>query len=120
MEGGTLFGVSLTGFGGIALDNEGNIALYYGGGFGGGAGAHATLGVSFQGSNAKTVCDLTGNFTNLSLGAGTGLDATVDAFGGPSDHGLVTGGGLTIGAGLGASAFGGVTNTQMPIVKHQW
>jgi hypothetical protein len=97
--------------GGLAIDGEGNVGTYYVGGGGVGAGAHASGGLSFTGSNAKTICDLRGPFANANLGAGVGADGEANAFIGNSPDGTVIGGGFTLGAGLGVGGSGGGTYT---------
>ncbi|WP_175884245.1 RHS repeat-associated core domain-containing protein [Burkholderia sp. BCC0044] len=105
------FGLSGTYFAGVAYDSEGNIGTYYGGGGGVGVGAGVSGGVSAQASNAKTICDLSGPFGNASAGLGAGANVSADGFWGPSDDGLVIGGGATFGPGLGVTSFNGATNT---------
>ncbi len=73
---------------------------------------------AFAPSNAATVCDLKGPFTNGSVGAGAGIAGSIDVFSGNSDHGWVTGGGFTVGAGLGAGGFAGGTWTSLGPVLH--
>ena len=96
---------------GIALDRSGNVAAYGYRGFGFGTGLSGTLGPSVQVSDAQSVSDLSGPFASGSASLGLGPAGTVDVFHGPSDHGLVTGGGFTAGGGGGVSVFGGVTVT---------
>lgn len=107
---------------GFALDGYGNIASY---GYYGGGGALGTPGfsggVNTAVSNGDTVCDLAGPFQNVSLGGGWGPDATGDAFWGEGSHGqLVEGAGLTLGVGVGASAFSGATNTVLGPIGQIW
>jgi RHS repeat-associated protein len=97
--------------GGFAIDGQGNVGTYYVGGGGVGAGAHASGGLSFSGSNAKTICDLSGPFANANLGGGLGPDAEANGYIGNSPDGTVIGGGVTLGAGLGAGGSGGGTYT---------
>jgi uncharacterized protein RhaS with RHS repeats len=120
----TVGGVGFGGTGsiGFAVDGHGNIASY---GYYGGGGALGTPGasggVNTAVSNGDTVCDLEGPFKNVSLGGGWGPDATGDAFWGEGSHGqLVQGGGLTLGVGVGASAFNGQTNTVLGPIGHLW
>jgi|GEM_PF-2429688 len=103
--------VAANGFWGLALDGKGNVRAYYGEGLGLGDGAHVSGGLSLAGSNAQTIYDLSGPFSNGSLGGGWGPDASGDFFTGPSDHGLVIGGGVTFGLGLGTGGSSTVTNT---------
>lgn len=105
---------------GYVIDGHGNFGTYYVAGGGAGVGARASAGVSAQGSTAETICDLRGPFTNLSVGAGAGVDASIDGFAGQSDHGPVVGGGFTLGAGLGAGGAGGGTFTWVNPVGRLW
>jgi hypothetical protein len=112
------FGLAGSGFAGIALDSTGNVGTYGGWGIGLGAGAGASGGVSVQGSNALSICDLTGPFTNFSAGGGAGAAGTADGWGGASPDGRVTGGGATFGVGAGASAGASETVTYVqPLVR---
>ena len=106
--GGVLGG--LAGFG-VAIDTQGNIALYSYGGGGGGAGANEGYGISVQTSNAQTVNDLSGPFINTSASGGLVAGGTADTFYGNSPQGPVTGGGVTLGEDVGASALIGGTYT---------
>jgi len=103
----TIFGVPI-GFqlsfgGGIAIDHHLNVAGYGYWGRGVQVGADVDAGVSVQASNAQTVNDLKGAFDNYSIHGGVGLGGSFDYFTGNSDHGVVTGGGVTVGAAVGAS-----------------
>jgi hypothetical protein len=107
---------------GFAIDGHGNITTY---GFSGGGGALGTPGLSggvqVAGSNADSVCDLKDKFNNVSLGGGWGADATGDAFWGSGSQGqLVQGAGLTLGAGIGGTAFSGQTTTTLGPIGHLW
>jgi len=79
-----------------------------------------SIGLSIAGSkSAVCICDLAGPFLNGSIGLGDGLATSVDGFIGQSDHGIVTGGGVTIGAGIGAGGSVTGTNTYItPLVGH--
>jgi hypothetical protein len=120
----TFFGVGIGGMGGFgaAIDGQGNIASYAFLGAGGALGTPgAAIGVQVAGSNGDSICDLKGKFNNVSLGGGWGPDATGDAFWGPGSQGqLVQGAGLTLGAGIGASAFSGQTNTTLGPIGRLW
>ena len=120
------FGITIgaSGFGlggalstGIAFDSNGGIGLYstYGGGPASGFGAYA--GASVAGSNAQTVSDLAGPFWNGSASLGDGVSGSADAFYGPSEHGMVTGGGFTGGVGFGGSASTGMTQTAVQTLR---
>jgi len=98
---------------GLAVDTHGNIALYGFLGGGTGAGLSGVAGGSVQVSNAYDVSDLSDLFANGSVTVGAGAAGTVDGFRGPSAHGWVTGGGATLGAGGGGSAFAGGTYTKV-------
>ena len=105
--------------GGVAVDGNGNFGGYgaYGGGIG--EGAQVSGGLSVNSSNAKTICDLNGLFTNVSAGGGWGQSASGDAFYGTDSQGnRIEGGGITIGAGAGAGGVVTITNTTVaPIGK---
>ncbi len=105
------FGISGTFFAGIALDDRGGVAGYYGYGLGYGAGAGASIGGGAAVSNAKTVNDLGGPFVNTSVSVGSGGHVGVETFNGPSDNGFVTGVGVSGGVGLGGTSYAGPTNT---------
>lgn len=68
---GRYVGSAATAFGGIAYDGT-NLAWYYGGGGGVGAGTGLSAGVQIGGSNAKSVCDLVGLFKSLSASTSVG------------------------------------------------
>jgi RHS repeat-associated protein len=96
---------------GIAIDTSLGHGLYGYAGLGSSIGPSADAGLSIQVSNARYITDLSGPFYNFSGHGGAGFGGSLDAFWGPSDNGPVEGGGFTLGAGLGASAFGGRTFT---------
>jgi len=101
-------------FGGVAIDSNGGAGLYYGYGAGLGVGGGASLGASGATSTANYITDLAGPFANVSGGGGWGPDAQADAFYGSNSRGEnIVGGGLTIGAGVGASGSALVTNTSI-------
>ena len=108
-------GFSLQGFGGFAIDGQGNVAFIYGGGgftSGGSAGFSWNAGVNASVSNARSVNSLSGIFANQSLSVGDGLAGGVDSFEGTDTSGQgVLGGGVTVGVGGGASLNGGLTDT---------
>lgn len=113
---GLTFGV------GAAIDGHGNIAPYgfHGDGMVVGT-SDITAGLHLEGSNAETVCDLAGRFNQVSLGAGLGPDAGVDMFWGEDMVGNHVGGaGVTLGVGIGGSAFGGATHTTLGPVGQVW
>jgi hypothetical protein len=132
---GTAFGYQVPGFlthlgvsyslsGGVAFDTHGNVAVYGTGGFGTGAegaGESDDLVVSVQGSDAKTVDDLKGVFTNASVHGGDGIGGSLDGFEGSSPDGQVYGGGVTFGASEGGSIQVSKTETLLyDINKGQW
>jgi RHS repeat-associated protein len=96
---------------GFALDTDFHMGLYSYGGFGGSFGPDGEVGFSLNVSNAQTISDLTGLFDNYSLHAGAGYGGSLDYFNGPSNHGYVNGGGITVGAAAGLSGSAAVTNT---------
>jgi hypothetical protein len=106
--------------GGIAIDSSGNIGTYTYYGAGVGVGEHVSGGVNVAGSNAKTICDLNGPFSNQSLGGGAGLDASVDTFSGSSNNGTIIGAGITLGAGLGLGGSSTITNTTVTPLGDLW
>jgi RHS repeat-associated protein len=97
--------------GGFVIDGQGNVGTYYLGGGGVGAGAKASGGVSFSGSNAPDICHLRQWFANANLGGGLGPDAEANVYRGNNPDGTIWGGGVTLGAGLGAGGSGGGTYT---------
>jgi RHS repeat-associated protein len=96
---------------GYVMDGMGNYGAYYSAGPGLGSGGRLSGGISFGGSNAKTICDLRGPFFGGNLGGGWGPNAEGNMFSGPSANGDVYGGGLTLGAGLGAGGSSNITGT---------
>jgi RHS repeat-associated protein len=109
---GSLWGISIPAGLGFVVDTSGNVGFYIYSGPGvtlGGASADA--GISIQVSNAQTINDLSGPFLNASAHGGVGLGGSVDYFRGPSEHGQVSGVGVTVGAAVGASVTVGITNT---------
>jgi len=105
--------VNIEGSYGVVVDGFGNIGLYGSAGAGVGVGASAAAGASIQWSpTAHTICDLGGPFQYGSASAGAGIDGTVDEFTGfNSDGSPIIGGGLTVGAGVGGGANGGINYT---------
>lgn len=86
---------------GVAVDRQGNVALYHESGAGPGAGGDAAVSVSAKLTNAATVNDLAGKSVNISVvSAGTARDGSA-----------VYGAGATVGAGAGAGTSATVTNT---------
>jgi hypothetical protein len=112
--GGTYFGIVIpqAGFG-LVVDTQGNIGSYKYVGVGVGIGASAGVGGSVQVSNAQTIYDLSGAFSNTSLHGGAGLGGSVDYFTGSSPNGPVFGGGITFGASEGGSVSASRTTTQV-------
>jgi hypothetical protein len=118
VSGGWTFpwGINVNFFGGIAIDLAGHVAIYWGGGGGAAAGAKGSAGIQVGISNAYTVCGLRGPFGNASGTFGVaGVAGTADVFHGPGrgPGGKVTGGGITVGVGGGASASMGGTTTKV-------
>ncbi|WP_114240176.1 RHS repeat-associated core domain-containing protein [Dyella sp. C9] len=109
---GSLGPLSFNGSFGIALDSCGTVAAYKEGGFGTGAGADVQVGVGVHTTNGDTLSDLNGPFVNGSVSAGEGVSGTLDALVGTGSHGqVVSGGGFTVGAGLGGATSTSITNT---------
>jgi RHS repeat-associated protein len=111
---------SFSGSAGFAIDAAGNLGTYSTVGVGGGAGAKVSGGVTATASNAKTICDLAGPFYNATAGGGAGGDIEGTAFSGSSPHGWVTGGGATVGAGLGAGGSVTYTGTIIKLLVKLW
>jgi RHS repeat-associated protein len=100
-------------FGGVATDTNGNWGFYGGVGGGVGAGAGGSFGVQFGGSNAATICELSGPFLSVSASGGEGIIAGYEGYSGQSASGDVNGFNLFIGAGGGTPVSGSYqyTNT---------
>ncbi len=96
---------------GIAFDGRGNVGVYKYTGVGEGGGADAGAGISYQGSNADSICDLRGPFLNQSAAAGDVVGLTIDTFEGRSNGKTITGGGFTAGLNIGASFSNSTTFT---------
>jgi hypothetical protein len=105
---------------GLVIDDNGNIGVYTAIGSGLGMGEPISGGISTSVSNAQTIFDLQGPFSSGSLGGGWGPNASGDYFTGPSPDGWVIGGGITIGAGLGAGGSSSITVTQISPIGHLW
>jgi RHS repeat-associated protein len=109
---GSFIGVHLSGTYGLAIDGYGHVAAYTEIGPGFATSPDASLGAALHFSNGNSIQDLNGLFTNVSVGGGYGPHASGDGFAGPGADGqLVQGGGLTIGAGVGAATSTTVTDT---------
>jgi len=106
--------------GGLAIDGFGNVGTYTSQGVGLGMGATVSCGISSSVSDAQTIFDLAGPFSTGSLGGGWGPDASGDYFAGLSLNGWVTGGGVTIGAGLGAGGSSSITRTNISPIGQLW
>lgn len=106
----------------LAIDSQGCIAWTDTRGVGAGFGARGTAGVSGSVSNAKTVGDLGGPFTNLNLGIGEVVGVGGSVFTGQSPNGQVTG--TTVGVGvstpspLPGSGSATVTTTKVHRIGH--
>ena len=98
---------------GLVADGHGNIGTYLTSFRGVGIGEGFTGGVSFAGSgNADTIYDLKNTFDNATFGAADGVGASGDIFKGSTDDGrLVSGGGFTLGGGLGGGGSVGKSFT---------
>jgi RHS repeat-associated protein len=116
--GGTFLGIFVPqGGAGFAIDTKGNVGVYAYAGIGVGVGVQAGAGLSIQGSNAQTIFDLSGKFTNTSAHGGAGFGGSADYFAGSSPNGPVVGGGATVGASVGASAS--ITQTTTTVCTFQ-
>jgi hypothetical protein len=102
--------LTLQGSSGLAIDEQGNIAILNVGGGGGGAGGRLSGGISVGTSNATHVEQLSSWFNNASVGVAAGPSASADAFHGIDEGSgkTIVGGGFTVGIGLG----GGVSVTR--------
>jgi RHS repeat-associated protein len=104
--------LALTGGGGVATDEFGDVGLYLYGGGGAGFGAGFSGGLQGSLSNGNTINDLSGSFYNTSIGGGDGIGGSYDGFSGTSPSGnQVAGLGGTVGPAAGFSGFAGRTNT---------
>jgi len=101
---GASFGIQ----GSYTVDSQGNGAFVLAVGAGPGVGVGGSVGVTITGSNAPSVTDLSGPFTEI--GGVTG-PVSVSGFRGDSEHGPVTGGTFTLGPGVGAAGWGQETFT---------
>jgi hypothetical protein len=106
---GKVFGLDGTLTFGIALDGNGDVAGYAEYGLGAATSPDLAIGLVGHASNAATVQDLSGIFTNVSSGGGWGAHATGDGFYGMTPN--VLGGGFTVGVGAGGGASATITNT---------
>ena len=103
---------------GVAVDTSGNIGFYQtaGGGLGGGAGVLG--GLSATVTNADTIGQLAGPFSNVTATAGAGLGGSIDLINGSSDGQNITGVGFTVGPAIGAGVSGGITGTTIQQAPH--
>jgi RHS repeat-associated protein len=112
-------GVSVSITVGIAVDSSGNVAVY--GEYGGGLATTPDASVSLVGnvSNASTLDDLNGPFTNVTSGGGWGEHAAGTAFVGSGTQGQpIAGAGFAAGVGAGAAtSVTGTTTTVSPSVN---
>ena len=111
---GKFFGAALTGTYGHAIDGFGHVATYVEGGGGVSTSPDLAAGLVLHGSNGSSIRDLNGLFSNGSAGGGWGPHATGDAFFGHGQGGQrVEGGGVTVGAGAGATSSTTMTDTKV-------
>lgn len=125
ISGNLIYGIgALAGSVGIAIDGSGNVGIYYEGGGGLGAGGKGSVGVAAHTSTGGEIYDLEGPFTNVSVGAGKGVAASVDGFTGLDRSGRrVLGGGFTFGGGAGVGGSSTVTTTKIPFsfnIGREW
>ena len=104
-------GVNYGRFWGIAADDSLNFRILSGWTKGAGVGGKGFAGFQLQVSNAQTVWDLGGPFSYVSAGEGAGPYWSFDGFWGPSEHGFVSGYGVTFGAGAGGGYSAGASVT---------
>jgi len=109
---------TFTGSVGYVVDSYGNVGWYKAKGPGVGLGEHFSAGLSTSISNAQTIFDLAGPFANGSFGGGWVTDVSADYYSGPSDHGWVTGGGLTVAIGAGGGGASTITWTDVYYAGH--
>lgn len=110
---GSALGGAVSGFGGVVFDANGNMGVYYGGGWGLAVGAGAVIGPQIGFSNGNGINAISGPFVDIGGGGGAGAAGAVNYFGGWTDGQFVQGGYASIGAGFGGSASGGFTFTQV-------
>lgn len=115
---GTSGPLATTATAGVAIDRQGNVALYHESGGGPGAGGDVAASVSAKLTNAETINDLAGRSINISAGGGKGAHGAADvSIGTARDGSAVYGAGATIGAGAGGGGSATVTNTVVIPVK---
>ena len=84
-------GIAVSVFGGLAYDGS-HWAFYYGDGLGAGVGAGVSGGLTLGGSNAHSVCGLSGLFVNVGGSGAAGLGGGGELFVGKDNQGnTVTG-----------------------------
>ena len=116
-------GVSITAGIGVAIDDNGEVAIYYHGGGGAYTGSPGISG-GVQGTvtNADTICDLKGPFDYGSASVDVGIGGSLDGVRGyDNDGNEIRGGGVTIGIGLGNLGYSiGETTTNLGPIGHIW
>ena len=88
------------------------MGVTYTGGAGAGIAVQGNAGILIHASNANTIGDLRGPFTNVSSNVGAGADIAGDAFFGRNGDGSpIVGGGVTLGTGVGGGVSTSLTFT---------
>lgn len=106
---------------GVAIDRQGNVAVYSESGGGLAQGAQVAAGVTAQITNAESVGDLAGTAVNVSAGGGKAAYGSVDGMTTTArDGSAVYGVGGTVGAGVGGggAAVGTSTNV-VPVIQRK-
>ena len=115
---GTVLGVNINVNVGVAVDTQGNVGFYQTGGASLGGGASASEGLSATVTNADTIGQLGGTFTNTTVTAGAGVGGSVEVINGNSGGQQITGVGFTVGPTVGASVSGGASYTTIQSAPH--
>ncbi len=91
--------VSVSFSGGLVFGNYGQVGTYQTFGLGGGPGVGGMAGGVVGASNAKDICDLSGPFADVNVGAAFGPGLGVDGYYGSSPNGPVYGGQVLVAGG---------------------
>lgn len=106
---------------GVAVDQQGNVAVYTETGGGLGPSADVNAGVSVHMTSADNVYELQGLSANVSVGGGAGTHASADvSYAEAPDGSAIVGVGLTVGAGAGAGGAATVNDTKItPVIDER-